>query len=107
MFFTHTHNAIATAPGLINDSHPPVEHPVLEPQPMFPPLSSPLLPAFLPGDLARQLLNSVEEGVGRPPVQGLWAEQGHTPAGRAPPGLLPEEWKDAGEHGVRSSKLDV
>lgn len=70
-------------------------------------LSSPLLPAFLPGDLTRQLLDSVKEGVSRPPVQGLWAEQGHTPAGRAPPGLLPEERKDAGEHGVRSSKLDV
>ena len=63
--------------------------------------------AFLPGDLTRQLLDSVKEGVSRPPVQGLWAEQGHTPAGRAPPGLLPEERKDAGEHGVRSSKLDV
>lgn len=49
----------------------------------------------------------VEEGVSRPAVQGLWAEQGHTLAARAPLRLLPEEWKDAGEHGVRRSKLDV
>uniref|UniRef100_A0A7N9DC07 Proline rich coiled-coil 2A n=1 Tax=Macaca fascicularis TaxID=9541 RepID=A0A7N9DC07_MACFA len=62
---------------------------------------------FPPGDLTRQLLNPVEEGVCCSPVQGLWAKQGHTPAGRAPSRLLPEEGKDAGKDGVRSSKLDV
>lgn len=94
--------------GPTNDSYLTMEPPVSEPSPCV--LSTPagfsslLLP---PGDLTRQLLDSVEEGVCCPPVQGLWAKQGHTPAGRAPSGLLPEEWKDAGEDGVRSSKLDI
>ncbi|KAL0622740.1 LOW QUALITY PROTEIN: hypothetical protein AAY473_006328, partial [Plecturocebus cupreus] len=62
---------------------------------------------FLPGDLTRQLLNPVEEGVCCPPVQGLWAKQGHTLVGRASSRLLPKEGKDAGKDGglVLSSSM--
>ena len=60
-----------------------------------------------PGDLTRQLLDPVEKGVCRPPVQGLRAEQGHPPAGRAPSGLLPEGWKDTGQDVDRRMEAEV
>lgn len=45
---------------------------------------------FLPGDLTGQLLDPVEKRVCCASVQRLWTKQGHTPAGRATPGPLPE-----------------
>lgn len=68
-----------------------------------PPLLASPLCYFPPGDLTRQLLDPVEKGICCPPVQGLWAEQGHTPVGRAPSGLLPKEWKDAGRMGSEAA----
>lgn len=47
-------------------------------------------PSFLPGDLTGQLLDPVEKCVCCSPVQRLWTKQGHTPAGRATSGPLPE-----------------
>lgn len=96
------HNAHNTSRSAGQVSHNgasgPGAHAPQVPHPPTPPQASPPC-CFPPGDLTRQLLDPVEEGVCRPPVQGLWAEQGHAPAGRAPPGPLPEEWKDAGEEG--------
>lgn len=67
---------------------------------MSPPPQLASLPCcFPPGDLTRQLLDPVEEGVCCPPVQGLWAKQGHTLAGRAPSRLLPEDRKLQGRMG--------
>lgn len=82
-----------------------MEHPVLE-SPLHIPSTPAGLPpcCFPPGDLTGQLLDLVEEGVCCPPVQGLWAKQGHTLAGRAPSRLLPEDGKMRGrmESGAES-----
>lgn len=76
-----------------------VQGPCLHPLPQLPP------PHFLPGNLARQLLDPVEECVCCSPVQRLWAEQGHAPAGMATSGPLAEEGNKE-ENMVRRSRLD-
>lgn len=62
-------------------------------------------PPFPPGNLAGQLLDPVEECVCSSPVQRLWAEQGHAPAGMATSRPLAEEGKKEGNR-VRDSRLD-
>lgn len=84
------------------------EHQVLRSLPHVPSTLLASLPCHVPpGDLTRQLLNTVEEGVCCSSVQGLWTKQGHTPAGRAPSRLLPEKEKEAREDRVKSRKLAI
>lgn len=59
-------------------------------------------PSFLPGDLTGQLLDPVEKRVCCSPVQRLWTKQGHTPAGRAASGPLPEGKNNSQEQKARA-----
>lgn len=85
---THSTRPQSQSPGALPTSPPPAAS-----------------PHFLPGNLARQLLDPVEECVCCSPVQRLWAEQGHAPAGMATSGPLAEEGNKE-ENRVRRSRLD-